>query len=98
MCDREFITRTIPKYIRVDLVRELLIGNGSDGNAGKILSKNLLIIGASLRHHVRAFLAKPQAMSKATATKNEICSGARNFKPRTLEKIPTEFSADDDFE
>src|SRR5437764_4150157 len=40
----------------------------------KILLENLLNIRAALRHHVRAFLTKTQAMTKPSAAKDEIRS------------------------
>src|SRR5205807_9640749 len=64
----------------------------------KIFLQNPLIIHAARGHHVRAFLAETEAVTKATAAKNEIRSGTRDFKARTLQDIPPKHAPDDDLE
>ena len=64
----------------------------------KILLENSLVTRAARGHHVRAFLAKTQAVTESAAAKNEIRSATRDLESRTLQEVPTEHSADDDFE
>ena len=47
-------------------------GTADDSRRGKILSEDLLVIGAAFRHDVRALLAEAQAMTKPAPLKYEI--------------------------
>ena len=61
--------------------------------ARKIFLQNPLIVCPALRHHVRAFLTKTQAVAEAAAAKHEIRSVARDFKSGTLQQVPSQDAA-----
>ena len=69
-----------------------------DLRPGKILIQNSLKTLAARGHCVCAFLAESEAVTKATAAKDEIRSGPSNFESRALQNTPSQNPADDDLE
>jgi hypothetical protein len=47
---------------------------------------------------MRTFLAEPKPMAKSLAAKNKVRTGASYLETRTLQEIPTEYTAHNDLE